>query len=116
MLRQVPDPSDIVEGVKPRRAHRGSADFQATIEKALAGERASALGRAGRNLEEAIDIHRLLTEVGSASPEQIDKALSAVAYAAWSLIVQRECIGFRKNNLEYIRKHYQIPAAALRRI
>lgn len=86
------------------------------LERQFVAERASALGRLGRRLEEAIDTHRLLVEVGEATPGQLDAALLAVADATWSLLVQRECAGFRGDNLTEIRKSYRIPDAAVRRL
>lgn len=82
----------------------------------LAEERANALGRVGHRLEEAIADWELLVEVGAATAEQVDAALTEVARAAWSLLVQRDCAGFRGDNLAWVRQHYPIPAAALRRI
>lgn len=100
----------------PRRPTRSSIAFHATVEEALAAERANSLGRAGRRLEEAIDTHRLLVEVGAADAGQLDAALQEVTDAAYALIVQRECCGFRQDNMGWIRRHYAVPAAALRRI
>ncbi len=86
------------------------------VERALAEERADALGRAGTRLEDAIDTWRLLIEVGHATELQVAAALVEIRDAAWALMVQRECIGFRADNLGWIRKHYAIPPEALRRI
>lgn len=88
----------------------------AGIERALAEERADALGRAGDRLEDAIDTWELLVDVGRATEEQVGAALTEVRDAAWALLVQRECVGFRGDNLGWIRRHYRIPVAALRRI
>lgn len=88
----------------------------AGVERALAEERADALGRAGTRLEEAIDTWELLIEVGHATEAQVHAALVEIRDAAWALLVQRECVGFRADNLGWIRKHYRIPATALRRI
>jgi hypothetical protein len=82
----------------------------------LAEERANALGRVGTRLEEAIADWQLLVEVGEATVEQVEAALDEVARSAWALLVQRDCAGFRGDNLQWIRRHYDIPAAALRRI
>ncbi|MEE8601137.1 hypothetical protein [Euzebya tangerina] len=101
--------------VKRTRA-AGSDAFHRVVEGALAEERANALGRAGRRLDEAIDTHRLLVEVGVATESQIAVALDAVAHEAWKLVVQRECAGFRSNAVDWVRTNYDIPAAALRRL
>lgn len=97
-------------------ALKSSTGFHKVVEEALQEERAGALGRAGRTLEEAIDDHRLLVEVGQAGPEEIRLALDAVADAAWKLMVQRECCGFRKDNVGWMRRHYAIPAEVLHRL
>lgn len=98
-------------------ARRGDvAGRTAGIEAALAEERAYSLGRAGTRLEDAIDTWRLLIEVGHATEEQVQAALTEIRDAAWSLLVQRECVGFRGDNLGWIRRHYPIPAEALRRV
>lgn len=88
----------------------------AAIESELVEERANALGRVGERLEEAIDTWRLLVEVGAATEAQVEQALRDVRDAAWALIVQRECSGFRTDNLAWIRRYYDVPWAALRRI
>lgn len=96
---------------------RGSASGRmAGVERALAEERADALGRAGARLEDAIDTWQLLQDVGYANDEQVEAALVEIRDAAWSLLVQRECIGFRQDNLGWIRRHYPIPPAAFARI
>lgn len=86
------------------------------VERALAEERADSLGRAGTRLEDAIDTWHLLQQVGYASEEQVAAALAEIRDAAWALLVQRECVGFRADNLGWIRTHYAIPRAALDRI
>lgn len=88
----------------------------AGVERALAEERADALGRAGDRLEDAIGTWTLLVEVGHATEAQVQAALGEIRDAAWALLVQRECVGFRGDNLGWIRRHYPIPTAALARI
>lgn len=99
-----------------RRGIRNSRDYHQAVLEALAGERANALGRAGRRLEEAVDTHRLLVEVGRAEDQQIAASLRAVRDAAWALMVQRECAGFRSKDLAWLRTHYRVPAEVLRRL
>lgn len=94
----------------------GTSGRMAGIERALAEERADALSRAGARLEDAIDTWELLVDVGYASEAQLGAALTEIRDAAWALLVQRECVGFRNDNLGWIRTHYRIPQAALRRI
>lgn len=90
-------------------AAKNSVGFHNVVEEALAEERANALGKAGKKLEDAIDDHRLLVEVGHATAEQVDHALEAVVQATWELIVQRECCGFRADNHRWLRQHYDVP-------
>ena len=102
--------------VRRRAGGTGSDAFHRVVEGALAEERASALGRAGRQLDDALDTHRLLLEVGAATPEQLQASVDAIAHEAWKLIVQRECAGFRSDALSWVRAHYDIPVEALRRL
>ena len=95
---------------------RTSEDAHRRVVQDLAAERANALGRAGTRLEEAIDTWRLMREVGHASGEQLVAALTGVRDALWALLVQRECAGFRGDNLATIRRHYDVPEAAVRRL
>ena len=98
-------------------ARRGGVSGRmAGIERALAEERADSLSRAGTRLEDAIDTWHLLQDVGYATDEQVGAALTEIRDAAWALLVQRECVGFRADNLGWIRKHYAIPREALARI
>lgn len=98
------------------RAVANARTAGADLERELVAERAGALGRMGRRLQDAIDVHQLLVEVGEATGEQVDAALTAVADAAWALVVQRECSGFLGDNLRELRRHYAIPDAAVRRM
>lgn len=85
------------------------------VEVDLAEERANALGRVSERLQEAIEDHELLCAVGAATPEQVDRSIDEIATAAWNLLVQRDCAGFRGDNRRWIREQYDIPPAALRR-
>lgn len=82
---------------------------QASIEREILHERVDALRRAGDRLEDALDAFRLLVEVGAATAAQVAAALDDVADAAWSLVVQRECSGFRLDNHAWVREHYDVP-------
>ena len=86
------------------RWHRG-------LEDELAKERADALGRSGRALEQAILDYR------AAKPgEDVGAYLDQIADKLYSLIIQRESLGLIVDNLAYLRAAYDIPAAALRRL
>ena len=47
---------------------------------------------------------------------RLEAVLTEVRDATYALLVQRDCIGFRMDNLAWIRRHYDIPDRALRRI
>lgn len=93
-----------------------SESFAAALKQAFAGEQASALGKAGDRLEDAIDTYRLLIDVGVATEAQVAAALDAVVAAAYSLVVQRECTGFVHANRAWIQRYYDVPAEALARL
>lgn len=107
-----------------RRLTAGRGDlagaFHVGVEQALVEERASALGRIGRRLEDALAQWRRVRDAAADGraddPAEVDAALDAVARATHDLLIQRECSGFRMNNLAWIREHYDVPGEALRRI
>ena len=71
----------------------------------VAGEKASALGRAGRALEAAVDAYE------TARPEERRERLAAVARAFWMLSVQRDAIGLR--DTRELMATYRVPREAL---
>ncbi|MBW3663108.1 MAG: hypothetical protein KY469_08415 [Actinobacteria bacterium] len=91
----------------------GSVGQHEQVEVALIEERANALGRVGDRLEEALSAWRVAVD---GDPAEREAALVRVRDAAWALIVQRECVGFRCDNLRWIRRHYDIPPEAFRMI
>lgn len=82
----------------------------------LLAERANALGRAGARLEQAIRDWRRFDSSGRSDESEASALLDRVRETAYALLVQRDCAGFRCANLQWIRDHYDIPDAALRRI
>lgn len=93
--------------------HPGTGDLR--VGAAFAEDRAAALGRTGRSLDEALTAYRAAVVDGcSAATEQ---ALLEEA-AAWTyrLLLQRECAGARTGNLDAIRRAYDLPEAVLRRL
>ena len=103
----------------PRHSNPARARIQtgalAQVQLDLVEERANALGRVAERLQEAIEDHRLLRDVGAATDEQLDAALDEVATAAWNLLVQRDCAGFRGDNRHWIRQNYDLPGGAFHR-
>jgi len=81
----------------------------------IAQEQAEALGLAGKKLQAAIDrFDNAVRERQSAVDD--DSLLSDIAARAWALIVQRELLGFKHENLRWILDHFPVPDAALRRL
>ena len=87
---------------------------EAVLEE-FAGERAHTLGRAGQRLKDALADYRAVVAAGD-NAEQVDAALRRARDAAWALVVQRECTGFRSRDLGWLREHWQVPEEVLRRI
>lgn len=98
----------------PRKDHPAHGDLE--VEVALAGERASALGRAGTRLEDAVAAYRLAVAAGGLSPDQEEELLDRVTSQLYRLLVQRECAGARSENLRSIQRAYRVPDAAVRRL
>lgn len=94
----------------------GSLEEHARVELELVEERASALGRAGERLDDAVEHWRRLVDRGWVSEREHEAALEELTAAAYALIVQRECTGFRFDNLAWIRRNYDIPEAVLDRL
>jgi hypothetical protein len=95
---------------------------EAALAAELAKERAEAAGRAGRRLDDALAEHARAHADALASPhgrvarDEEDRLLGAIASAVYALMVQRECLGFRRDNLRWIRRSYDLPPAVLRRL
>jgi hypothetical protein len=85
-----------------------------SIEKEIAGEKAAALGRGGRNLKAALDKLQRFDEDAAAGgrrghvPAARAELVEGAGEALWAYIVQREAVGLV--DAEYIRKEYNVPA------
>ena len=101
---------------QPRRSPRSRLGALDGVQRQLLEERAYALGRAGRRLERALGRWRRVERDGELAGRERDAALAEVRDATYALLVQRDCTGFRMDNLAWIRRHYDIPEQALRRI
>ena len=88
------------------------------VEVELVKERAEALGRAGRRLEDAVAAYRLATvAAGGTLPSAAHESLLGdIVAQLYRLLLQRECSGARQGNLEAIRIAYDVPEAAIRRL
>ena len=82
------------------------------IELEIAREQASALGRAGRKLRLSLENYQLKLHKGIDSSEE-QKLLKEISENVWALILQREFLGFIKDNMMWIRQNYLIPEAAI---
>jgi hypothetical protein len=89
--------------------------LQGELDAEFAKERADALGRAGGRLEVAIARYReaVAAADGALDPAVAEPLLDAVSERFFALVVQRECVGLRHDNVGWIRRHYDVPAAAL---
>lgn len=88
------------------------------VEVELVKERAEALGRAGRKLEDAVTAYRaaLRAAEGVLSAGTQEALLADIAAQLYRLVLQRECSGARHGNLEAIRVAYDVPVEAIRRM
>ncbi len=86
-------------------------DMMSPLEIELAGEKADALARAGRKLEEALlRLEAARDEDGALRDPLIDAAADAV----FGLTIQRELCGLR-NQTDMVRR-YQIPKEVMARV
>ena len=88
------------------------------VEVELVKERAEALGRAGRRLEDAVTVYRaaLRGAEGALPVARREALLADIAAQLYRLVLQRECSGARHGNLEAIRVAYDVPVEAIRRM
>jgi hypothetical protein len=105
--------------MEDRHGRRGRpAEEPLEVEVELVKERAEALGRAGRMLEDAVDAYRVAVASagGALTAEAQDPLLRDIATQLYRLVIQRECSGARHGNLDAIRIAYDVPEAAIRRM
>lgn len=96
------------------RAHPAHGDLD--VEQALREERAAALGRAGRKVQAAVESYRVAVAAGGMSAREEDHLLDEVAASVYRLLLQRECAGARRGNLDAICSAYDVPTAVRGRI
>lgn len=99
------------------RTDRGAGE-PLDVEVELVRERAEALGRAGRKLEDAVTVYRaaLRAAEGALPAGRREALLADIAAQLYRLVLQRECSGARHGNLEAIRVAYDVPVEAIRRM
>jgi hypothetical protein len=90
-----------------------SERFVDVIQLEVAEEKAGALGRAGRRLEQALDEFRETSSAPHASSKR-DRLLWDLAEIVYTFIVQREACGLR--DFRQVLRHFDIPREALARV
>jgi hypothetical protein len=92
-----------------------SEQFVDVLKHEVAEEKAGALGRAGRHLEQALENLRSY-ETGSAprAPAKRERLLWELAERVYAFVVQREACGLRDSR--HVLKHFDIPREALARV
>lgn len=83
------------------------------LNQEMLAEQASSLGHAGRIVESAMQRLRDF-DAGATMPETRHDLVGKAAYAVWSLMVQRELMGLRRQ--DDVIRHYQIPRDVLNRV
>ncbi len=81
------------------------------LEFEIAQEHAEALGLAGKRLQESIDRFNAAHQDSGVTAS--GDLVREIASRAWALMVQRELIGFKHENLRWLLEHFDIPEAAL---
>ena len=85
------------------------ADLISPIEQELQGERASAMGIAGRRIEAAL---AALSDAADSTP--LDDKLEAAATAVWYYIIVRESLRFYDHKAAL--RHYDVPDRVMARV
>ena len=85
------------------------------LEREIAKERAQGLGLTGKKLQRSIDRFNRAVRLRRAMADR-ESLLREIAWHAWALIVQREVIGFRHDNMRWVRDRFDIPDAAMQRL
>jgi hypothetical protein len=91
-----------------------SERFVDAIKHEIAEERAGALGRSGRRLEQALELFRDHEASGQRADAKRERLLWDLAERAEALVVQREACGLR--DFHNVLKLYDIPREAIARV
>lgn len=83
-------------------------DLMAPIEAELQGERAFALGQAGKKIETT------LAELAAARPAEVEDLLHDAATAVWHYLIVRESL--RMFDHAEALQHYDVPARVMARV
>lgn len=93
----------------PREKGRDNA-----LELEIAKEKAGSLGIAGKKLQHSIDRYHEMFPAGAT--HRRDGLAGDVADNLWALIVQREVVGLRHDNVKWVLQNYDVPEAALTKL
>ena len=103
---------------RPPRPNIWTANPVATLDYEIAQEKASTLGRLGRQLEAALAALRAFDESArelSADTRRERRALvDSAGHALWLFVVQREALGLR--DARQLMRDYRVPAEVQARI
>lgn len=92
-----------------------SEGFVDVITLEVAEEKAGALGRAGRRLEQALDEFRDYERSNAPhAPVKRERLLWELAERVYAFVVQREACGLRDSR--HVLRHFDIPREALARV
>lgn len=92
-----------------------SERFVDVIKQEVAEEQAGALGRAGRRLEQALDVFRNYeTSTAPLAPAKRERLLWDLAEHVYAFVVQREACGLRDSR--QVLEHFGVPREALARV
>ena len=91
-----------------------SEQFVDVIQRELAEERAGALGRSGRRLEDALALFRNHEAAEGRASAKRERLLWDLAERVEAFVVQREACGLRDSR--HVLTFYGIPAEALARV
>jgi len=96
---------------RPPRPNIWTANPVATLDYEIAQEKASTLGRLGRQLEAALAALRAFDESArelSADTRERRALVAEAGYALWLFVVQREALGLR--DARQLMRDYRVPA------
>jgi plasmid stabilization system protein ParE len=87
--------------------HRRSASITDALDYEVAQEQASALGRAGRALEAALEALRKHDRNGRTEAGKRQRLVAEAGQALWYFTIQRECCGLRDSRA--VTRDYGVP-------
>jgi hypothetical protein len=91
-----------------------SERFVDVVKQEIAEEKAGALGRSGRRLEQALEQFREHETSGPRAHVKRERLLWDLAERVEAFVVQREACGLRDSR--HVLRHYDIPREAIARV